>query len=169
MPQPVDLNRLFQLLGGTQQPKLTPPGVGMGGIGGPIGVAPSQPVLDRTVLDDMSPPAPYTPLPPGFVPENTPRMVPPQAGMGMTPPMGAITTPPYAPEVGPEIYQPQAAQGLDMQRLMAALRAMQSRRQPTPTPERSPLMTQGTPQGPSRSAGMGLDGLLNAIRASKQS
>jgi hypothetical protein len=169
MPQPVDLNRLFQLLGGTQQPKLTPPGVGMGGVGGPIGIAPSQPVLDRTVLDDMSPPAPYTPLPPGFVPENTPRMVPPQTGMGMTPPMGAVTTPPYAPEVGPEIYQPQAAQGLDMQRLMAALRAMQSRRQPTPTPERGEGSPRMAPSPAMGGSGMGLGGLLEAIRASKQS
>ena len=204
-PQPFDINALLALLGGGgQKPKNPPSGTGMGGIGpGPMimPVNPNQPalpigmnlpprsadpVLDRTVLDDMSPPAPYTPLPPGFVPQVTPQTG--MGGMGATPPydprMGAVTTPPYAPEdpystttsrdmgFGPNGQPPMPTSasggGIDVQRLLAALRAMQSARQPA-APTITPPQVAPTPQGRSPSAGMGLDGLLNAIRASKRS
>lgn len=159
--QPFDINALLSLLGG-QKPVSPPSGAGMGGIGpGPMimPVTPNQ-----------------SPLPIGMtLPPSTPFATPPMA------PTGPVSEDPYStttsrdmgfgPDGRPPMPTSASGGGLDIQKLLAALRAMQAARQPVaPTivpPEVAPNPV--TPQGRSPSAGMGLDGLLNAIRASKRS
>jgi hypothetical protein len=153
-PQPFDINALFKILG-VAPGSSTTGSTGMGGIGGPIGVTPPMPPRGGPVQS-------LPPMPPQM----------PIAGMPVAPPM-APPMAPQMPESRPEEVfpgqQPQG-QGLDVQKLLAMLRAMQGRRVQQPQPPRG---GEGAPRmGPSptmRGSGMGLEGILQGIEASKQS
>lgn len=197
-PQPFDINALLRLLGGTTPQSST----GGGGIGGSIGVTPPMPPRGGPVqsLPPMPPMAPQ----PVAATETNPYEVYPQ------PPMAP---PELVAEQAPTPGMEQPTQGVDTQKLMAILRAMQGKTTPPqapqapyvpnytmPVPEMSPAdiarekafrdaqeaekirIMGGMPQmprggegariGPSptmRGSGMGLEGILRGIEASRSS
>ena len=117
-PQPFDINALLRLLGGTTPQSST----GGGGIGGSIGVTPPMPPRGGPVQ-----PLPLASMPVGSVapPQAPLRAVEDPYSTSTSKDFGFIGgTPPQAPQNTPQLPR---TDDLDINRLMAALRAMQGR------------------------------------------
>ena len=130
-----------------------------GFLGMPMPSSPQGPLPDiSTMLPALPPQMPVA----GMTPAPTPPQMPIRA-----------VEDPYSttPDLSPGMQRP-PAQGLDVQKLLGMLRAMQSRRQPSPTPQPPQGREGASRMGPSptmRGSGMGLEGILRGIEASRSS